>query len=760
MIITCEECSTSFNLDDKFLKPSGSKVRCSKCKHVFTAFPGTVSVEKETPPVDVPADESEAATGAETTPDVAMTQETDSAVADEQVQEEAGVDEEQPEGLDFDMDVSPEEAAAEGTEEAGLEELDLTGLGATMDMDAAPEAGEEADVEEVDLSTLDEELDVAAGPETEDAASEDMLEDLDLDLDMDAEPVAEEGADAEEMDLSSLDEALDIDAEPAEEVVAETEDAASEDMLEDLDLDMDAESEAEKETEADDLDMSDVKFELGDDDADVPVGDSELELGLEMESGEGEDDLDLEGFEQTLEMDSPPDAGTGEDIEDLDLELELEMEGDDQSGAEPGEVDTTAKDAEEEIEDLDFELDMEFESDEDIDGAELELESDETEDLDMSDIEQMLEVKDGDILGEEMAGADLDGEAETEVEKWKDTPGQKGPAGDTAEIDLSDIDLDAEAAEDVEIEDQELDFDIDEETIKSAAAIAAGKTVPEEPEELDISHFEDMEVEEESSSGVLSEGDIELEFEVEGDSTDGIGGEATSDVADPTQQLATIAMDADTNVLKKAEAADAKKPKKKKEKKVKKTKPVGKSGAGKPALIVLLLLVLAFGAVVVLDRYVGIEIPYVTEYVKKVPYVNQLMQPDMKKTGEITTSNISSKFVDNENNGKLFVITGMVKNEFPESRRFIQLTGRLFAGGKALVKEETVYCGNTMTDVQLALMDLADINKKLSNRFGDNKSNVMVKAGQQLPFMVVFSDFPQDLEEFTIEVVGSSPVQQ
>ena len=431
------------------------------------------------------------------------------------------------------------------------------------------------------------------------------------------------------------------------------------------------------------------------------------------------------------------------------------MEGDDQSRAEPGEVDVTAKDAEEEIEDLDFELDMEFESDEDIDGAELELDSDETEDLDMSDIEQMLEVKDGDIPGE-----DMDGEAETEVEKWKDSAGQKGPAGDTAEIDLSDIDLDAEAAEDVEIEDQELDFDIDEETIKPAAAIAAGKTVPEEPEELDISHFEDLEVEAESSSGVLSEGDIELEFEVEGDGTDGIGGEATSDVADPTQQLATIAMDAGTDVPKKAEAADAKKPKKKKEKKVKKTKPVGKGGAGKPALIVLLLLVLAFGAVVVLDRYVGIEIPYVTEYVKKVPYVNQLMQQDMKKIGEITTSNISSKFLDNEENGKLFVITGMVKNEFPESRRFIQLTGRLFAGGKALVKEETVYCGNTMTDVQLALMDLADINKKLSNRFGDNKSNVMVKAGQQLPFMVVFSDFPQDLEEFTIEVVGSSPVQQ
>jgi hypothetical protein len=150
----------------------------------------------------------------------------------------------------------------------------------------------------------------------------------------------------------------------------------------------------------------------------------------------------------------------------------------------------------------------------------------------------------------------------------------------------------------------------------------------------------------------------------------------------------------------------------------------------------------------------------VTEYVKQVPYLNQLMKSDMKKVGEITTSNIKSKFVDNEESGRLFVITGNVTNEFPQSRRFIKLKGKLFASGKTLVKEETVFCGNSLTDIQLAQMSLADINKKLSNRFGDNKSNVKVKSGQELPFMMVFSDFPQDLEEFTIEVIGSSPVQQ
>ena len=39
MIITCNECSTNFNLDDSLVRENGSKVRCSVCKTVFTAYP-------------------------------------------------------------------------------------------------------------------------------------------------------------------------------------------------------------------------------------------------------------------------------------------------------------------------------------------------------------------------------------------------------------------------------------------------------------------------------------------------------------------------------------------------------------------------------------------------------------------------------------------------------------------------------------------------------------------------------------------------
>ena len=39
MIVECEECESKFNLNENLLKAGGSKVRCTKCKHVFTAYP-------------------------------------------------------------------------------------------------------------------------------------------------------------------------------------------------------------------------------------------------------------------------------------------------------------------------------------------------------------------------------------------------------------------------------------------------------------------------------------------------------------------------------------------------------------------------------------------------------------------------------------------------------------------------------------------------------------------------------------------------
>ncbi|MFH0788562.1 MAG: DUF3426 domain-containing protein [Pseudomonadota bacterium] len=37
MIIRCEECETSYHLDQSLLEPFGSKVRCTRCGHIFWA---------------------------------------------------------------------------------------------------------------------------------------------------------------------------------------------------------------------------------------------------------------------------------------------------------------------------------------------------------------------------------------------------------------------------------------------------------------------------------------------------------------------------------------------------------------------------------------------------------------------------------------------------------------------------------------------------------------------------------------------------
>ena len=39
MIITCNECGSSFQVEDRLIQETGSKVRCSKCSAVFVVYP-------------------------------------------------------------------------------------------------------------------------------------------------------------------------------------------------------------------------------------------------------------------------------------------------------------------------------------------------------------------------------------------------------------------------------------------------------------------------------------------------------------------------------------------------------------------------------------------------------------------------------------------------------------------------------------------------------------------------------------------------
>jgi hypothetical protein len=163
----------------------------------------------------------------------------------------------------------------------------------------------------------------------------------------------------------------------------------------------------------------------------------------------------------------------------------------------------------------------------------------------------------------------------------------------------------------------------------------------------------------------------------------------------------------------------------------------------------------SYGTYVLLD-FMNIEIPFIS----KIPFISDYIKPEVSDPAgslKIDTLDINSKFLLNVKDGKLFVITGRVKNGYSDARSFIKINGRLYKKGKILAQTETVFCGNILSDIELSNMELEAIKKRLSNRFGDNKSNMQIKPGGEIPFMLIFSNLPEDLEEFSIEVGGSTP---
>jgi hypothetical protein len=118
---------------------------------------------------------------------------------------------------------------------------------------------------------------------------------------------------------------------------------------------------------------------------------------------------------------------------------------------------------------------------------------------------------------------------------------------------------------------------------------------------------------------------------------------------------------------------------------------------------------------------------------------------------------ITGEFVDSKSAGRLFVIKGKLRSNYAEARNFIKVKGVLYLKDGQIAKNRVVYCGNVLSDTDLQTVDKQAIHKRMANRFGDNKLNFNIPPGKVVPFMVVFSGVPEDLGEFSVEVVGSVP---
>jgi len=201
---------------------------------------------------------------------------------------------------------------------------------------------------------------------------------------------------------------------------------------------------------------------------------------------------------------------------------------------------------------------------------------------------------------------------------------------------------------------------------------------------------------------------------------------------------------------KKVAAAVAEEDKKDKKEVKKAKKPLKiKKPSGRFIIIlgIITALLLGAGAFVFYNPF-GIEIPFVGDFLGS--------KADEKGNLKITplTDSIKGDYVDTKF-GTLFVIKGKAKNDYKNPRSYIRVVGKLYAKGKKLSKTETVFCGNIVSEQDIANLEPAVSKKRLQNRIGDKKSNVNVKPGVTVPFMIIFENPSLDLDEYTVEAESS-----
>ena len=103
------------------------------------------------------------------------------------------------------------------------------------------------------------------------------------------------------------------------------------------------------------------------------------------------------------------------------------------------------------------------------------------------------------------------------------------------------------------------------------------------------------------------------------------------------------------------------------------------------------------------------------------------------------------------------MIRGLARNNYPERRSFVRVRGAILdeKGGAVLSRES--YAGNLLSDEDIRGRSLDEIRQAMENRYGTGGNNLSIKPGETIPFAVVFESLPENVSEFTVEALSSSP---
>lgn len=179
------------------------------------------------------------------------------------------------------------------------------------------------------------------------------------------------------------------------------------------------------------------------------------------------------------------------------------------------------------------------------------------------------------------------------------------------------------------------------------------------------------------------------------------------------------------------------------------------------AYILLLLLV----SIVLTGVYIGV-FPEDRQRVADAlspyfPWAENLLGQSGPVWGQAIPQDVRQHFVNNWLMGNLRVVEGTVVNngKYPLAR--VQVRGRLYDTAGSIIGEWTSFCGNILTDAEIATLSENQLKRMLSEPLGSNVTSDRLNPGGKIPFIVVIAHHDQQaVGKTTVMVSGAERLLQ
>ncbi|MBN2033542.1 MAG: zinc-ribbon domain-containing protein [Deltaproteobacteria bacterium] len=181
--------------------------------------------------------------------------------------------------------------------------------------------------------------------------------------------------------------------------------------------------------------------------------------------------------------------------------------------------------------------------------------------------------------------------------------------------------------------------------------------------------------------------------------------------------------------------------------------PARRRGNSKLLLIIFVILLLLFGGAAAIVYFSPELVPDRLTFLKTA----RKTEPADLGVQRLRFTSVTGVFIQNPDAGQLFVVRGAISNNYQSSRSYVLVKASILDDKGKVVKTKVAYAGNVFTEDELQNLSMEQIDQGLREKAGKADANVDIKPQASVPFMVVFEKLPDNLSEFTVEPVSSSP---